>query len=137
MSPFVLEARRRGRARSRSTAKDLSKEGELMPVVAWIVFLAAALLEVAGDAVIRSGLRGGSVLLIAGGFVALGCYGIVVNTVRWDFSRLLGAYVSVFALVSVLFGRIVFHETVASSTWIGVAIILVGGLVVQLGPLFE
>jgi small multidrug resistance family-3 protein len=108
-----------------------------MPVVAWIVFLAAALLEVAGDAVIRSGLRGGNVLLIAGGFVALGCYGIVVNTVRWDFSRLLGAYVSVFALVSVLFGRIVFHETVASSTWIGVAIILVGGLVVQLGPLLE
>ena len=108
-----------------------------MPVVAWILFLAAALLEVGGDAVIRSGLRGQSALLIAVGFMALGCYGIVVNTIRWDFSRLFGAYVAVFALVSVLFGRIVFHETVASSTWIGLVIILVGGLVIQLGPLFE
>jgi hypothetical protein len=29
-----------------------------MPVVAWLTFAAAAVLEVAGDAVIRTGLRG-------------------------------------------------------------------------------
>ena len=65
----------------------------------------------------------------------MGFYGIVVNTVDLDFSRLLGIYVAVFALVSVLAGRFYFHETIADSTWIGLAIIIAGGLVIQFGPL--
>lgn len=64
----------------------------------------------------------------------MGFYGIVVNTVDLDFSRLLGIYVSVFALISVLAGRFYFHESIAGTTWIGLAIIIVGGLVIQLGP---
>lgn len=104
-----------------------------MTLVAWIVFFAAAILEVGGDAVIRRGLRGGIVWFIVLGFVTLGCYGVVVNTVKWDFSRLLGVYVAVFAVVSVLTGRFVFKETVPPSTWIGLAIIVVGGAVIQAG----
>ena len=104
-----------------------------MTLLAWIVFLAAAILEVGGDAIIRSGLRGGIVWFIVLGFVTLGCYGVVVNTVKWDFSRLLGVYVAVFAVVSVLTGRFVFKETVPPSTWIGLAIIVVGGAVIQAG----
>jgi drug/metabolite transporter superfamily protein YnfA len=90
-------------------------------------------LEVGGDAIIRRGLRGGIVWFIVLGFVTLGCYGVVVNTVKWDFSRLLGVYVAVFAVVSVLTGRFVFKETVPPSTWIGLAIIVVGGAVIQAG----
>ena len=104
-----------------------------MTLLAWIVFFAAAILEVGGDAVIRRGLRGGVVWFIVLGFVTLGCYGVVVNTVKWDFSRLLGVYVAVFAVVSVLTGRFVFKETVPPSTWIGLAIIVVGGAVIQAG----
>jgi small multidrug resistance family-3 protein len=104
-----------------------------MTLFAWIVFLAAAILEVGGDAIIRRGLRGGIVWFIVLGFVTLGCYGVVVNTVKWDFSRLLGVYVAVFAVVSVLTGRFVFKETVPPSTWIGLAIIVVGGAVIQVG----
>ena len=104
-----------------------------MTLLAWIVFFAAAILEVGGDAIIRRGLRGGIVWFIVLGFVTLGCYGVVVNTVKWDFSRLLGVYVAVFAVVSVLTGRFVFKETVPPSTWIGLAIIIVGGAVIQVG----
>ena len=69
------------------------------------------------------------------GALLLGVYGIVVNTVDLDFSRLLGAYVCVFALISVLAGRFYFHESIPGTTWIGLAIIILGGLVIQLGPI--
>jgi small multidrug resistance family-3 protein len=104
-----------------------------MTLGAWIVFIAAAVLEVGGDAVIRKGLRGSMVWVIIAGFAVLGCYGLVVNMVKWDFSRLLGVYVAVFAVVSVLAGRFVFKEAVPPSTWIGLAIIVVGGAVIQMG----
>ncbi|HEX9079260.1 MAG TPA: hypothetical protein VF795_06715 [Desulfuromonadaceae bacterium] len=104
-----------------------------MTGVAWIVFIAAATLEVAGDAVIRKGLRGSAIWFILFGFLMLGAYGVVVNTVKWDFSRLLGVYVAVFAVVSVLAGRFVFRETVPLTTWLGLAIIVAGGVVIQAG----
>ena len=107
-----------------------------MPVVAWLIFVAAAVLEVAGDAVIRKGLRGSGLAFIALGFVMLGCYGLVVNLLQWDFSRLLGVYVAVFAVVSVLCGRFAFGDDLPVSTWIGLVIIVVGGLIIQFGAEF-
>ena len=104
-----------------------------LPILAWLIFLAAAVLEVGGDAVIRKGMRGGGLSFLVIGCLMLGTYGVVVNLVPWDFSRLLGVYVAIFALVSVLAGRFLFHEVVPVSTWMGVAIIIVGGLVVQFG----
>jgi len=104
-----------------------------MTCFAWLIFVGAAVLEVSGDAIVRKGLRGRSLLVILSGCAMLGCYGIIVNTVKWDFSRLLGVYVSVFALVSVLFGCLVFKEKVPYSTWLGLAIIVAGSLVIQLG----
>jgi drug/metabolite transporter superfamily protein YnfA len=104
-----------------------------MTVVAWVVFIAAAVLEVGGDAVIRKGLRGSLLWFIICGFLMLGCYGVVVNTVKWDFSRLLGVYVAVFAVVSVMAGRFVFRETIPASTWWGLGIIVAGGVVIQTG----
>ena len=104
-----------------------------MTTVAWIIFIAAAVLEVGGDAIIRKGLHGSVIWFIVSGFLMLGCYGVVVNTVKWDFSRLLGVYVAVFAVVSVLAGRFVFKETIPVSTWLGLAIIVAGGTVIQVG----
>lgn len=63
----------------------------------------------------------------------LGCYGLVVNSVKWDFSRLIGVYVAFFALVSVLVGRFVFKESIPLSTWAGLVLILAGGMVIQFG----
>jgi small multidrug resistance family-3 protein len=104
-----------------------------MTSIAWLIFTAAAVLEVGGDAVVRRGLRGKSVLFIISGMLMLGVYGLVVNAVKWDFSKLLGVYVAVFALVSVLSGRFVFKEAVPLSTWLGLVLIIAGGLVIQFG----
>jgi len=101
--------------------------------MAWVIFVWAAILEVGGDALIRKGLRSQGSLLILSGFLALGFYGLMVNIVRWDFSRMLGVYVSVFAVVSILAGRYVFNEAIPMATWLGLAIIVTGGLVIQFG----
>ena len=99
----------------------------------WFVFVGSAIMEVGGDALVRKGLKGSGVFFIALGFVVLGCYGLLVNMVKWDFSKLLGVYVAVFALVSVLFAKLVFKESISNATWLGVAVILVGGLIIQFG----
>jgi drug/metabolite transporter superfamily protein YnfA len=104
-----------------------------MNIFAWLVFIVAALLEVGGDAVVRAGLRSHGIALIALGFITLGCYGIVVNTVKWNFSKLLGVYVAVFAVISVLCGRFIFKEQVPASTWLGLIPIVIGGLIIQFG----
>src|SRR5262249_60046708 len=97
------------------------------------VFLLAAVLEVGGDAVVRKGLRGKNGWFMLGGCLLLATYGVVVNRVDWDFSKLLGVYVAFFALVSVLVGRFVLGEEVPSSTWAGLGLIILGGLVIQAG----
>ena len=61
----------------------------------------------------------------------------MVNMVKWDFSKLLGVYVAVFALVSVLFGKFIFKETIPVSTWAGLGLILLGGWVIQFGFKFS
>ena len=104
-----------------------------MTLIPWFVFVLAAVFEVAGDAVIRRGLRGGGPPVVATGFAMLGCYGLVVNQLEWEFSGLLGVYVTVFAATSVLCGWLVFGEDVPASTWVGLAIIVAGGLVIQMG----
>jgi drug/metabolite transporter superfamily protein YnfA len=105
-----------------------------MTTAVWLIFIAAATLEVAGDAMIRRGLHLNAVRFIITGFLMLGVYGLVVNMVKWDFSKMLGVYVAIFAAVSILTGRFVFKETIPASTWLGLSIIIVGGLVIQFGP---
>ena len=104
-----------------------------MTYLAWMVFVVAAILEVGGDAVVRRGLRGSSLLVVLIGCAVLGGYGVVVNIVKWDFSKLLGVYVAVFAVVSILFGRFVFRESIPGATWIGLAVIVAGGMIIQFG----
>jgi len=98
-----------------------------------LVFVGAAALEVLGDALIRKGMRGSGVVVVAIGMAVLGAYGVVVNLLDLDFSRLLGAYVGIFAVVSVIIGRWMFKDQIPVSTWIGLAIILAGSMVIHLG----
>lgn len=104
-----------------------------MTYLAWVIFIGAAILEVGGDAVIRKGLRGSGLAIILTGFAMLGFYGVVVNMVRWDFSKLLGVYVAIFAMISILFGKFVFEENIPPSTWIGLTVIVCGGMIIQFG----
>ena len=64
-----------------------------------VVLVVAALLEVSGLALTRMGLRERPLFLFAGA-VTLIVYGVVVNQGRFDFGRLMGAYIAVFFLVS-------------------------------------
>ena len=104
-----------------------------MNFLIWPMLIGAAILEVSGDAVIRKGLRGSGWAMIVAGCVMLASYGVLVNLVKWDFSKLLGVYVAVFAAVGVLWGRVVFKETVPISTCLGLSLIFVGGVVIQFG----
>lgn len=56
-----------------------------------------------------------------------------MNLLPLDFSRLLGVYVGVLAVVSVAAGKLVFGDRVLPTTWIGVGVILLGSLIIQLG----
>lgn len=103
------------------------------PMTVGLILAVAAGLEVGGDLAIRRGLRGRGWPMVALGAGLLGIYGLLVNLVRWDFGRLLGTYVVVFAIVSVLVGRFGLGETVPPATWAGLALIVLGGLVIQWG----
>ena len=108
-----------------------------MKIFVWFIFFAAAALEVGGDAVVRRGLREHSIIAIGIGVAMLGCYGVLVNLVKWDFSRLLGVYVAIFALFSVLFGRFMFKENISIATWSGLFVIMCGGLIIQFGDMIK
>jgi drug/metabolite transporter superfamily protein YnfA len=107
-----------------------------MNFAVWLIFIVAAMVEAGGDLVVRRGLRARSAAWILLGCGALGCYALFVNSVNWDFSKLLGVYVGFFALVSILFSKFVLGETIPTSTWLGLVLIMVGGMVIQFGRHF-
>jgi len=102
-------------------------------VLTWLMLFLAAIFEVGGDAIIRKGLSTGTTLYVAIGFLVLGTYGVLVNLVGLDFSRLLGAYVGWFAVVSIVVGRLFFDSRLTPSLWFGLALVLSGSIVIQLG----
>ena len=101
------------------------------PLLAWLIFLAAAIFEVGGDAVIRQGLRGGRPMLLSLSCVMLAGYGVAVNLVPWDFSKLLGVYVAFFTLISLLASRFLWQEAIPASTWLGFLLIVAGSAIIQ------
>ncbi len=111
----------------------MSSNAALSALVRLAVLIFAAVFEVGGDALIRAGMRGKAAWLIALGFVILGAYGLVLNQISIDFSKLLGIYVGLFALVSILFGKLLFHEAIPNSTWLGLAVVLAGSAIIQWG----
>src|ERR1700678_2400911 len=100
------------------------------------ILLAAAVFEAGGDALIRialhqhaSGLRW---LTFLGGAAILFSYGVIVNAPDWDFGRLLGLYVVFFFAIAQLMSWVFFHQPPSTSTMLGGALIIAGGVVLGL-----
>ena len=105
-----------------------------MPALsAYGVLLVAAILEAAGDAMVRLGLRDHQGLsrlaLFAAGAGVLFGYGLTVNAPGWDFGRLLGVYVTLFFVVAQAVNSFAFGVRPDLSIWVGGAFIVTGGLV--------
>ena len=98
------------------------------------VLAAAAFLEAYGDSCFQSGLyrsRGvGRLFVFLIGAASLIFYGLVVNVPRWDFGRLLGAYVVLFFLCAQIIARIRFGQTPSLAVIAGGALITAGGLII-------
>lgn len=95
-----------------------------------------ALLEVGGDAIVRLGLhepyapfKRGAILLT--GALVLFAYGVVVNTIRWDFGKLLGIYVALFFLIAQAVAWVGFGEKPTLPIVIGGGFIIVGACIIQ------
>lgn len=95
----------------------------------------AALLEAGGDALVRSGLYASQpstrVFRVVVGGVVLLLYGCVVNAPPWDFGRLIGVYVVFFFVLAQIISWGAFHQPPAPATWLGGALIVVGGAIIS------
>src|SRR5438093_1669152 len=101
-------------------------------MMALVLLLLAATLEIGGDAAIRHGLIRSAWLSLALGAASVVAYGLVVNQNRViDFGRLMGLYIAVFFVVSQLLAFLWFRETPPPSLLLGGALIVCGGLVIQ------
>lgn len=97
-----------------------------------LALLIAAVLEVAGDYLIRKGLPPLRWASMGVGACLLVLYGFAVN-LWWpgDFSKLLGLYVVLFFLVSQAWGVMLESETLDAPRIFGGGLILVGGAIIQ------
>lgn len=104
-------------------------------MTATLLFLIlAAVLEVGGDAAVRRGLTGQRWGWLVVGAASLVVYGFAVNWTRSiDFARLMGLYIAVFFVVSQAIAALAFGELLSRSLVVGGALIVAGGLVIQLG----
>lgn len=95
------------------------------------VLIAAAALEVGGDALVRIGLHSYGYSLAAGAFV-LFAYGILVNQSGLDFNRLMGIYIAVFFVVSQAISFLFFRQVPDDRILLGGGFIVTGGLLIML-----
>lgn len=94
-----------------------------------LLLVLAAALEVGGDALVRSGLRGGNAIGLVLGGIVLFSYGLTVNLPKWDFGRLLGVYIALFFVVAQCVAYFYYHEKVKLPMLAGGALIVAGGMV--------
>jgi len=104
------------------------------PLGALTVLTLAAFLEAWGDSFFQVGFYRssgvGRVLALITGAVVLASYGSVVNIPKWDFGKLLGAYVVLFFLMAQLLNKVRFGQSPTPPIYAGGALIVAGGLVV-------
>jgi small multidrug resistance family-3 protein len=107
--------------------------------VALVVLFFAAVLEAAGDALVRSGLHSHAAavkfIFLALGAAVLFGYGVVVNSPPWDFGRLLGVYVVFFFVVAQVINWAFFHQRPSGAILLGGAFIVAGGAIISLSSL--
>ena len=99
-----------------------------------LVLLLAALLEVCGDAVVRTALHRPSgilrLVLFAVGALVLFSYGYTVNAPPWSFGRLLGLYVVFFFVIAQLISWLGFGQRPSLAVLSGGLLIVCGGIVI-------
>lgn len=101
----------------------------------FFILLLAAFLEAYGDSSFQtamyrsSGLSRTIAVLI--GATSLVAYGLVVNTPRWDFGKLIGVYVVLFFLLAQVIARVRFGQTPTFPVLLGGALIVAGGAVIS------
>jgi len=100
----------------------------------FLLLVIAAAFEVGGDALIRSGPKGGGWLLMALGAVVLASYGVMVNLTSLDFSRLMGLYIVIFFVVAQLTAVLVFREKLQLPVLAGGVLVVGGGLTMACWP---
>jgi small multidrug resistance family-3 protein len=96
-----------------------------------LMLFISAVFEVGGDAATRAGLRGKGIIYSIVGFALLGLYGIGVNKLDWNLSKLLGTYVAFFAVVSIWWGWYFNNELISRSTGVGLLLIVIGGCLIS------
>lgn len=101
-------------------------------VATLLILTAAALMEAGGDALVRTGLGGGTLprrawFIVVGGLV-LTAYGLLVNAPPWDFGRLLGIYVALFFVIAQIINLVVFGAAPDRPVLVGGALVIAGGL---------
>lgn len=103
--------------------------------ITFLLLSGAALLEVLGDSCFQSALHrssgSGRVIWIALGVLLLSLYGLLVNTPKWNFGRLLGVYVVFFFFVAQLVAKLRFNQPMTLPLRVGSVMILVGGLIIS------
>jgi small multidrug resistance family-3 protein len=104
------------------------------PLGALAVLTLAAFLEAWGDSFFQVGFYRsaglGRMLALVAGAAVLASYGTVVNVPRWDFGKLLGAYVVLFFLMAQLLNKVRFGQSPTPPIYAGGALIVAGGLIV-------
>jgi small multidrug resistance family-3 protein len=98
------------------------------------LLLIATLLEVSGDAVVRSAIYNHSgasrvALFVAGGALLFG-YGTFLNLTPLDFGRVVGLYLATFFVVWQVINFIAFRVSPTPPILVGGALIIAGGAVV-------
>jgi len=101
---------------------------------ALLVLLLAAFLEAYGDSSFQAGLYRSSgakkVIAFLVGAACLAAYGLVVNTPRWDFGKLLGIYVVFFFLVAQGINWARFGQSLTLPVALGGSLIVAGGVII-------
>jgi small multidrug resistance family-3 protein len=96
-------------------------------ILMFLVF--AALLEVGGDALIRTGLQRRGALLLLAGAGSLVVYGFLVNMTKLDFSRLMGIYIVLFFLVAQAVSVLFLRENIDRAVMVGGGFVVLGGII--------
>ncbi|MDO7840883.1 hypothetical protein [Sphingomonas immobilis] len=98
-----------------------------------LFLIAATVLEVSGDAIVRMGIaRDG---LVRGGFFAAGAvllfaYGLLLNLAPLPFERVVGIYIATLFIVWQVIAYITFRHVPGVPVYVGGALIVAGGLTV-------
>ena len=102
---------------------------------AFLILLLAASLEAYGDSSFQTALYRASgmhrAIAFLAGAASLVAYGLVVNTPRWDFGKLLGVYVVLFFLVAQILARVRFGQTLTWPVVLGGGLIVAGGVIIS------